>query len=147
MNWRLLWIRQRRFRVIILWRQLFPNSKGLFFFWLIVKFMFMIIISKGKFRVELFQIINQSHDSDEDLPDSSACIPSPLLSDSPWWLCPMKSHDSQAYGYLPYQCTCLAPYTVKVPHGNQEILNWWPHLPTLLLVLPQTSSSFYKEIV
>ena len=32
--------------------------------------MFMIIISKWMFRGELFQVINQSHDSSQDLPDS-----------------------------------------------------------------------------
>lgn len=58
--------------------------------------MFMIIISKGTFRVELFQIINQSHDSNQDLPDSKAPCYLTSLGD----YAKRKSCDSQAHGYL-----------------------------------------------
>lgn len=70
-----LWMQRKRFKDIILQGQLFFDSEELLYFWLIIKFIFMVIIAKGKFRVELFYMGNWSHDSNPYLPDSKVYIP------------------------------------------------------------------------
>lgn len=78
-----LWMQRKRFKDIILQGHLFSESEELLYFWLIIKFIFMIIITKGKFRVELCSIGNWSHDSNLYLPDSKVYIPCQCCLTSP----------------------------------------------------------------
>lgn len=114
----------RRFRVLILWWQLFSASEELSFFWLIVKFMFMMVVSKGKFSVELFQVINQNHDSNQDLPDCRAPqYHAMFLFDD---YAKHKFHDAQAHGYVPQQHTLFGSLEPKSTLWQQ----WTPGNPT-----------------